>query len=78
VELLQPVSFSLTNEELPEVDRQMYKEAQDDLNDESVISEENTLTIEGLRETFKKIIEAVDYFGTMISSVVILPRMSVE
>jgi hypothetical protein len=44
VELLESVSFPLLNEELAEVDRQTYKEAQDDHNDENVISEENSLT----------------------------------
>jgi hypothetical protein len=43
VELLKSVSFPLSNEELAEVDRQTYEEAQDDLNDENVISEERAL-----------------------------------
>jgi hypothetical protein len=33
-------------EELAEVDMQTYEEAQDDLNDENVISEESTLTFQ--------------------------------
>jgi hypothetical protein len=59
-ELLESHSLPLTNEELVELDKQMYKEAQDD--DNNVISEEKTLIIKGLREAFSKIDEAVDYF----------------
>jgi hypothetical protein len=68
VELLESISFPLSYEELAEVDRQTYeyKEAQDDLNDEKVISEENTLTVKRFKRNLHKIIEAVDYFGTMI------------
>jgi hypothetical protein len=47
VELLEFVSFPLSNEELAEVDRQTYKEAQDGLNDESVISEVNNRRFKG-------------------------------
>jgi hypothetical protein len=46
VELLESVSFPLTNVEVTELDMRAYEEAQDDHDDESVISEENTLTIE--------------------------------
>jgi hypothetical protein len=42
----------LTNEELAELDRQTHKEAQDDHEDGSVISEENILTI----KRFKRIL----------------------
>jgi hypothetical protein len=42
---LESVSFPLTKVELAELDMRTYK-AQDDHDDESVISEENTLKIE--------------------------------
>jgi hypothetical protein len=45
VELLESVSAPLTNEDLAEMDREIYEEAQGDHDDESVISEENTLTV---------------------------------
>jgi hypothetical protein len=34
--------------------------------------------LKGLRETFSKINKAVDHFGTMILSVIILPRLNVD
>jgi hypothetical protein len=43
-----------------------------------VISEYVSKCIKGLRETFSKINEAVDYFGTMILSVIILLRFSLK
>jgi hypothetical protein len=45
VELLECHSLPLMNEELAEFERQTHKEAQDNHGDESVISQENTLTI---------------------------------
>jgi hypothetical protein len=41
-ELLESLFLTLTSEELAEMDRQTYKEAQDDHDDGSMISEENT------------------------------------
>jgi hypothetical protein len=62
-QLLESHSLPLTNEKLAEMDKLMYKDAQDDNNnDENIVSEENTLTIKCLREAFSKIDEAVDYF----------------
>jgi hypothetical protein len=43
--MLESRSLPWTNEELAALDRQTRKEAQDDHDDESVISGENTLTI---------------------------------
>jgi hypothetical protein len=60
------------------LDTGTYKEAQDDHDDESEVSEENTLTMKRLRETFSKMNEAVGYFVTMILSVIILPRLNVN
>jgi hypothetical protein len=59
-ELLESHSLPLMNEEPADMDKQTYKEAQND-DDNNVISEEKTLTIKGLREAFSKIDEAVDY-----------------
>jgi hypothetical protein len=47
-------------------------------DDESVTSEENTLTIKSLRETFSKIKEIMDYSGTMLSSMFILPMLKLN
>jgi hypothetical protein len=61
-------SLPFTNEELAEMDKQTYEEAQDDDDDDdNVISAEKT-TIKGLREAFSKTDEAVDYFRTIILS----------
>jgi hypothetical protein len=43
-ELLESYSLWLTNEELAELNKQMYKGAQDDDDDNNIISEENALT----------------------------------
>jgi hypothetical protein len=53
--------------ELSELDKQIYKEAQDDDDDDDdgddgVISEEKTSAVKGLREAFSSINDAVDYF----------------
>jgi hypothetical protein len=58
----------LTNKELAELDRQTHKEAQDNLDDEILVSGENTLTIERFKTNLQEINEAVDNFGTMILS----------
>jgi hypothetical protein len=79
VDLLESLSLPLTNEEMAEMNMRTYKEAQND-DDERVTSEENTLTMlsRGLSENFRKINGAVDYFGTMIPSMIILPRLNVN
>jgi hypothetical protein len=53
--LFEPHSLPLTNE-LAEMDKQTYKEAQDedDDDDDNVISDEKIVTIKGLSETFSK------------------------
>jgi hypothetical protein len=55
VELLEEsVSLPLMNENLAWVDRQTYKEAQNDLNYDSVISEENTLTVKMFKRNLQR------------------------
>jgi hypothetical protein len=59
---LESHSLTLTGEELAELDNQTYKEALDNDDNDNVISEEKILTINVLREAFRKTDEAVDYF----------------
>jgi hypothetical protein len=70
---LESHSLSLTREELAEFDKQTYKEAHNDYYyyyyyyyyyhyNVNLISDEKTLTIQGLTEAFSKTNEAVDYF----------------
>jgi hypothetical protein len=49
VELLESYALPLINEELAELDRQTYRAEQDGHNDERVISEENSITIESFK-----------------------------
>jgi hypothetical protein len=53
MELLESHSFPLTNE-LAEVGRQTYEEAQDDLSDENVISKENTWTVKRFKRNLQQ------------------------
>jgi hypothetical protein len=48
VELLESISLPLLNEELAELDNRTHKEAQEDHDDKSVISEENTVKLRSI------------------------------
>jgi hypothetical protein len=77
VELLEPGSVLLMNEEPAKLDRRTYKRTQDyHGNGEVATAEENTLTIKKFKEIFSEINETVDYFGAMMLSVFILPRLN--
>jgi hypothetical protein len=52
-ELLESHSLPLTNEELAELDKQTYEEAQDD-DDINVISEEKTLTVKRFKRSLQQ------------------------